>query len=104
MVWLTPKLVERGKQVVYQYLKDQKGREDAATKKVLSSTQFIILHNQMKTQDIPKEDKTHILYVVLELVKLLGLGQCLVSLASLLYGDSVIILDIARDPILGQAM
>ena len=82
MVWLTPKLVHRGKQVVYQYIKHQKGN-DAAAKEVLSSKEFIMLKEEMGTQDIIlKKDNTHVLYVLLEVVKLFGLGQLVISLAS----------------------
>lgn len=81
MVWLTPKLVHRGKQVVYQYIKHQKGN-DAAAKEVLSSKEFLMLKEEMGTQDVLKKDKTHVLYVLLEVVKLFGLGQLVISLAS----------------------
>ena len=77
---LTPKLVYRGKQVVYLYLKSQGGREN---EEVLASTEFKKIEKEMKHQTTPlKKDKTHILYVALEFIKVLGLGHLVVSLAT----------------------
>ena len=83
VLWLTPKLVHRGKQVVYQYLKAEGKRET-----LVSSKEFLLLEKEMmmgqKNTSTSKKDKTHVLYVVLECIKLLILGQQVVSSASLL--------------------
>jgi len=79
VIWLTPKLVYRGKQVVYLYLKSQKGREN---EEALTS-EFKKIEKEMKHQTTPlKKDRTHVLYVVGECIKLLGLGHLEVSLAT----------------------
>ena len=80
VIWLTPKLVYRGKQVVYLYLKSQVGREN---EEALTSTEFKMIEKEIMHQTTPlKKDKTHIIYVLLELIKLFGLGHLLVSLAT----------------------
>lgn len=80
VIWLTPKLVYRGKQAVYLYLKSQGGRDN---EEVLASTEFKMMDKEMKHQTIPlKKDKTHIIYVACEFIKLLGLGHLVVSLAT----------------------
>ena len=80
VIWLTPKLVYRGKKVVYLYLKSQKGREN---EEALTSTEFKMIEKEMMHQTTPlKKDKTHIIYVLLELIKLFVLGHLLVSLAT----------------------
>ena len=81
VIWLTPKLVHRGKQVVYQYLKAEGKRETL----VSSSKEFLLLEKEMmmgQNTSTSKEDKTHVLYVALECIKLLLLGRLVVSLAS----------------------
>ena len=81
VIWLTPKLVHRGKQVVYQYLKAEGKRETL----VSSSKEFLLLEKEMmmgRNTSTSKEDKTHVLYVALECIKLLLLGQLVVSSAS----------------------
>ena len=80
VIWLTPKLVYRGKQVVYLYLKSQGGREN---EEILVSTEFKMTGKEMKHQTTSlKKDRTHVLYVALEFIKLLGLGHLVVSLAT----------------------
>ena len=82
VLWLTPKLVHRGKQVVYQYLKAEGKRET-----LVSSKEFLLLEKEMMMGQntlTSKKDKTHVLYVALECIKLLILGQLVVSSASLL--------------------
>jgi len=80
VIWLTPKLVYRGKQVVYLYLKSQGGSE---IEEILLSTEFKKIEKEMMHQTTPlKKDKSHIIYVVLEFIKLLGLGHLVVSLAT----------------------
>ena len=81
VIWLTPKLVHRGKQVVYQYLKGEGKRETL----VSSSKEFLLLEKEMmmgQNTSASEEDKTHVLYVALECIKLLLLGRLVVSLAS----------------------
>jgi len=79
VIWLTPKLVYRGKQVVYLYLKSQVGREN---EEALTS-EFKMIEKEIMHQTTPlKKDKTHVLYVVGEFIKLLGLGHLVVSLAT----------------------
>ena len=81
VIWLTPKLVHRGKQVVYQYLKGEGKRETL----VSSSKEFLLLEKEMmmgQNTSTSKEDKTHVLYVALECIKLLLLGRLVVSSAS----------------------
>ena len=81
VIWLTPKLVHRGKQVVYQYLKAEGKRETL----VSSSKEFLLLEKEMmmgQNTSASEEDKTHVLYVALECIKLLLLGRLVVSSAS----------------------
>ena len=76
VVVLTPKLVHRGKQVVYQHIK-QLHEEGAAgrsgAKVAIDSTEFIALDREMKGAKFQKQDKGHVVYIVLELVKLVGI-------------------------------
>ena len=68
MVWLTPKLVHRGKQVVYQHVKTHGGAKVDTT-----SQQFVTLEEELKGIPFAKQDKGHIVYVMLELVKMICL-------------------------------
>lgn len=69
MIYLTPKLVLRGKQVVHEHVK-----KNPTTAKVgFDSVVFQNLDHELKGIPMAKTDKTHIVYVVLELIKLCSL-------------------------------
>ena len=73
VIWLTPKLVLRGKQVVYRHILKEGGLN------MKDSLEFQALDKEMKTQKFEKKDKWHVVYVVLEFIKVIGLGNFILS-------------------------
>lgn len=73
---LTPKLVLRGKQTVLEYVE----KHPKATKVSTDSTVFVNLKQDIgDNKPTAKQDKSHLIYVLLELLKLLGLGTVMKS-------------------------
>lgn len=70
ILFLTPKLVLRGKQVIYEFVKNN---EITASKLSTDSLVFQELEDEMQGKPIARQDKWHIVYVFLECVKLSGL-------------------------------
>jgi hypothetical protein len=69
VLFLTPKLVRRGKQVVYQHVKTHGG-----AKLGTDSAEFEALEKELEGIVFAKTDKWHIVYIVLESVKIIGLS------------------------------
>jgi hypothetical protein len=69
VLFLTPKLVRRGKQVVYQHVKTHGG-----AKLGTDSAEFEALEKELEGVVFAKTDKWHIVYIVLESVKIIGLS------------------------------
>jgi hypothetical protein len=73
VLFLTPKLVRRGKQVVYQHIKTHGG-----AKLGTDSVEFEALEKEVKGQAVlfasKTDNKWHVVYIVLELVKIIGLS------------------------------
>lgn len=70
VLFLTPKLVRRGKQVVYQHVKTHGG-----AKRGTESAEFEALEKELEGQTVfAKTDKWHVVYIVLESVKIIGLS------------------------------
>jgi hypothetical protein len=70
VLFLTPKLVRRGKEVVYQHVKTHGGAKVGT-----DSAEFEALEKELEGQVLlAKTDKWHVVYIVLELVKIIGLS------------------------------
>lgn len=74
VLFLTPKLVRRGKQVVYQHVKTHGGAKVDTD----NSPIFAALERDFQGQTFEKTDRWHIVYVVLEFIKMIGL-TCLIA-------------------------
>jgi hypothetical protein len=70
VLFLTPKLVRRGKQVVYQHIKTHGG-----AKLGTDSAEFEALEKELEGEAmLAKTDKWHVVYIVLESLKIIGLS------------------------------
>lgn len=69
-LYLTPKLVRRGKQVVFQHMKEHGG---AASNRETNSPKFRALEEELMGVPFHKTDRWHIVYIVLELIKMISL-------------------------------
>jgi hypothetical protein len=74
VLFLTPKLVHRGKQVVYQHVKTHGGAKLGTDSAEFEALEKELLLDGGGQAVFAKTDKWHVVYIVLELVKIIGLS------------------------------